>query len=1299
VTITGLPAAGVLALNGTAVTLNQVVSRSDIAAGRLTFTPAANAFGDSYASVRFKVRDNTQPALADNTIVINVSPVSDISDATATKLAGVGTLSADNDAFSTTPETLLGGASAIPFVEKAMKEVLQSLFGAANIKVSNLDVSVEGWDSVYLSGQLANGNRVTLVVGSAVAVDYLASGGIDLGAVFPKIPLMSGAGLSSVELVIATDELTFNNPDLEEIDAARGFTLIGVVDFQHASSDIFRAISGFLKIDSLAVFLNISPEDGMTMAGVLSTDLTLLSVGGFKLKQVETALELSVGSDLEPSIALSNTLELSGYDPLQRGEPTLNLTGGVSFEAESMSVFGAFDATSGRAAWKDPFGFEGAEIRTLAFQVGATYLAPYVDNIGLILDLDTGAYDVGLAVALDTNDPEKFAFALTVHDEINIAEMWTRMQVMAVPQAQLLVGQARPLFNYIPFTVVSFDSDEDGDIDPLVSVVPAGASIAGIDLDEGMSVNARIELAGQEGELALYANADFNEFSGSLTIENFVLGNWLVISGLNPGTDLTASFEVSPTAQYFEGNGKIVVFGKTLAQSDFRFTPTQATLSDTILSVGPITLDIDYLNADLNTLAASGKADITLFGYETAGLTFDMSSSQIDFTGFIDLGYLDINGTFVWNNAANTLAATGTVKINNVTLASAALSYDGQSLRVSGNLDVNITNIGKVTATINAMLTHDGLSITAGANLGAIGDVSLSVAASDFSVEKIATAFYNKAVSDIGAVPEYIKSAMEDGVTDLFHSGMKTFTSSQMDKAIGNAIDKIGSTIKNIFGGSKEHNKTYIDTLNISKNWEGNGGNDVGFGNGGNDYLLGWQANDILDGGAGNDSLRGHRHDDLLYGGDGNDTVCGGYNNDTAYGGLGDDLICGYEVGLQDGNDHNDGSDELHGGAGNDTISGGIRADTIYGDGGNDAVYGCLAAGTDKYATGLDEIADTLYGGAGDDIYYIYEGGSALDVITEYSNEGTDRVYSSISYTLPGHVEKLSLIGSSAINGTGNSLDNSLGGNENSAANVLTGGAGNDTYYVSSGDTVVEASSGGTDTVNSLVAFTLPSNVENLTLIGSSAINGTGNSLDNSLGGNDNSAANVLTGGAGNDTYYVGSGDTVVEAAGGGTDTVNSLVTFTLPGNVENLTLIGTGAINGTGNSLANVLTGNAGANILDGITGADTLTGGAGKDTFRFFGGDISVRRTLTDFSVPDDTIELAKGIFSKLTTSGTVNPDYFRIGTAAGDADDYLIYNPGTGELFYDTDGNGATAPIQMALLPVGLALTHADFVVVAV
>ena len=207
----------------------------------------------------------------------------------------------------------------------------------------------------------------------------------------------------------------------------------------------------------------------------------------------------------------------------------------------------------------------------------------------------------------------------------------------------------------------------------------------------------------------------------------------------------------------------------------------------------------------------------------------------------------------------------------------------------------------------------------------------------------------------------------------------------------------------------------------------------------------------------------------------------------------------------------------------------------------------------------------------------------------------------------------------------------------------MVGGAGNDTYVVAqTGDVVTENANEGTDTVQSSIAYTLGNNAENLVLTGTGVINGTGNTLNNTLTGN--SANNTLTGnagddwleglagsdtmvgGTGNDTYVVTeTGDIVTENATEGTDTVRTSITYTLGNNVENIILIGTAAINGTGNTLNNAmtgnsannsLTGNAGADTLDGNAGADTLTGGTGNDTYllgRGYGVDTVVENDST--------------------------------------------------------------------------------------
>ncbi|HKX94517.1 MAG TPA: calcium-binding protein, partial [Methylibium sp.] len=324
--------------------------------------------------------------------------------------------------------------------------------------------------------------------------------------------------------------------------------------------------------------------------------------------------------------------------------------------------------------------------------------------------------------------------------------------------------------------------------------------------------------------------------------------------------------------------------------------------------------------------------------------------------------------------------------------------------------------------------------------------------------------------------------------------------------------------------------------------------------------------------------------------------------------------------------------------------------DSLVGGAGNDSLDGGSGA-------------DTMVGGADNDTYVVDNAG---DVVTEAVDAGLDAVRSSRSYTLGANLENLVLTGSGAINGTGNALANSITGNGaanrlsgGGANDTLNGGAGNDTlnggsgadtqiggaggdvYYVNNaGDVVTEAANAGTDTVNSTLSYTLGTNVENLVLGGTAAINGTGNSLANRITGN--AGNNVLNGGSGNDTL----------GGGGGNDTL----------------------VGGAGN---------------------DMLTGGAGGDTFRFasaLNAGTNVDH-MADFNAVDDRIQLENAVFTALGATGALAAAAFTTGTAAGDASDRVIYDSVGGRLFYDADGSGAGAAVLFATVTAGTTVTAAD------
>ena len=433
---------------------------------------------------------------------------------------------------------------------------------------------------------------------------------------------------------------------------------------------------------------------------------------------------------------------------------------------------------------------------------------------------------------------------------------------------------------------------------------------------------------------------------------------------------------------------------------------------------------------------------------------------------------------------------------------------------------------------------------------------------------------------------------------------------------------------------------------------------DTAIGGSGNDTLVANDNGDVLTGGLGNDTLQGGAGIDRLYGGKGNDTYIAGAGDGVSESGGGgiDTVISSVTRTLGYGLENL----TLTGAAGlngygnelNNSLTGNSATNVLKGYGGNDLLDGGVGA-------------DRMYGGAGDDTYVVDNASDRVyeSTTTGIDDGGTDTVKSGIAFSLGAYTENLTLTGSVAINGNGNELNNTLTGN--SAANTLKGmagndiinggggadlmygGAGDDTYVAdNTGDRVneISAGDGGIDTVKASVGFTLGAYIENLILTGIAAINGNGNDLANTLTGNSGNnrldgkaGADVMRGGAGNDIYYVdNAGDAVFEATGQGTDIVNASVAFSLAGQfVENLTLTGVAAIDGTGNSLDNIIIGNGAANTLNGGFGHDTLSGGGGADIFLF--GTTSGADTISDFSaVQNDAINV------NAYTHGTAHAGY---------------------------------------------------------
>ncbi|MEH8096255.1 S8 family serine peptidase [Gallibacterium anatis] len=458
---------------------------------------------------------------------------------------------------------------------------------------------------------------------------------------------------------------------------------------------------------------------------------------------------------------------------------------------------------------------------------------------------------------------------------------------------------------------------------------------------------------------------------------------------------------------------------------------------------------------------------------------------------------------------------------------------------------------------------------------------------------------------------------------------------------------------------------------------------DVGvayWGTAGDNRIFGGEGADTLYGGMGNDLLVGEHQsngqtggNDLLYGNEGNDHILGGGGHDTLDGGDGDDILEGGA-----------GNDTLHGGAGSDSLSGGDGNDVIYLEG-DDAARGHQNKyyATNQTLTGVEINKALAIGGSGSDRFvvvkdnspgvgkgllknlivdfdvndpnekidlsqydigllniemqeFIIDGGYITRIWLGKPSENTQ--YISLYNVRISQLKQSHFIEPSTVNPlprlqetfNGGSGNDTLQGNAvgnffdgKAGADTMIGLEGDDIYMVdNSGDRVIETVNAGYDIVKSTISYSLADNVEELELLGNSAINGTGNHLNNRIIGNSSNnildgglGDDILIGGAGNDTYLIDSTlDTVIEKANQGIDLVRSSVSFTLSENIENLELIGEQHISGNGNSLNNQLSGNQGHNRLMGYAGNDTLQGrqgndvllgGQGNDTYLFTRGD----------------------------------------------------------------------------------------------
>ncbi|MBW8881087.1 MAG: hypothetical protein JF615_06590, partial [Asticcacaulis sp.] len=710
-----------------------------------------------------------------------------------------------------------------------------------------------------------------------------------------------------------------------------------------------------------------------------------------------------------------------------------------------------------------------------------------------------------------------------------------------------------------------------------------------------------------------------------------------------------------------------------------------------------VSLDLSDATAAIlyNAIAAAGSTGLTLADGSTVRLVEKLSELDTG-SGDDQLTVTMTQGSFTWQAGAGNDRLTAIYTADTAGF-SAYVSGDSYYLGATGSSAYNVESVN-----ITGGSGNDDISGTAANDTLAGGD-------GDDRLDGLA----GVSILDGGSGDDTVSLDLSTTILGIAYNAVTAGTAAGITLTDGSRV-KNAEHIGTLSTGSGNDGLT-VALAQSTFTWNANGGTDRltadysadtgGFSAyvSGNSYYLsatGSSAYDVelvnITGGSGDDDISGTAGNDTLQGNGGNDSLDGAGGSDTAsYANATGAVTVSLALQGVGQNTANGGLDHL---LNFENLLGSAFADTLTCDSGANIITGGLGA-------------DTMAGNGGNDTYYVDNAG---DLVNETAGQGSDLVYASVTYNATGQdIENITLTGLTSISATGNALNNTIVGNANNnnlnggaGADSLAGGTGNDTYIVdNTGDETLEKAGAGTDIVFSSITWTLAANIENLVLSTGRHINGTGNALNNSLTGNagnnildGGAGSDHMTGGAGNDIYVVDSyGDVVTENPDSGYDAVWSSVSHNLAANVEELFLIGSAAINGTGNDLDNLIAGNGATNRLDGGIGHDTLSGGGGDDIYTVDdvgdvilegtggGDDIVFVTTLYDYVLPAEVENMiltgatpAIGFGNDLANQLTGNANGNYLGGLGGtdilrgnDGDDRLVGGAATDKLY---GGNGA-------------------------
>ncbi|BAZ09542.1 Na-Ca exchanger/integrin-beta4 [Calothrix sp. NIES-4071] len=614
-------------------------------------------------------------------------------------------------------------SSTVPYMDMALDKIIAGTFGSSEFILSAPKLGIfKNIQEIELRLQgLFNSQNIKLVFSKQTTLKYQLPNDINFSSLTNQIPILNELNLINPELIITNITYCYAHSKLGQINLSRGFNFIGDINFSNIKTNFGNFIHNQLKIDCLGTLISFNPIGQVNLTGNIPSSIQLFSVQKFSATFSNLLIKLNIESDLEPNFGLTGNLILQGYDPTQKDEHPLCLSGNLTLEPESLT---AFFCQQDENSWSNPYGLVGTEFRNIGFQGGGTYLPPYFDNFGFIGDLKWEQIYLNVAFLIDTNDPEKLALLLNTNQVVGLVDLWrgpiNSFVLKQATQTDLVNKALGFLDKFVDLNIESINTDGGGEgKKPLIKYAPFPTTIAGKPIPEGLEINGIITAWGHKAIFILQGDKTFRNIEGSLKVTEINLG-FVKIGGMDDNS-LDLALKVTDTEQYFIGDGCVEIFNNKIANVEFKITPTNAIFKNFDLNFANfLSIDVDALSVDMKSGSGSGIGTVSVLGNTLAGITFDITNnslllknSKLSLAGFLTVSIPILTVNLI-NQSAMGIAD---ISAFNQSLGSGTLSFNTSETAIN-NAVINLVNIVKLSVpNFNLDLTNK--------KIYGIGDVTL----------------------------------------------------------------------------------------------------------------------------------------------------------------------------------------------------------------------------------------------------------------------------------------------------------------------------------------------------------------------------------------------------------------------------------------------------------------------------------------------------------------------------------------------------------------------------------------------